>query len=301
MKWYSSPLILALGLSLAGPAAAQATCSPTGFWVDNINLSAAQINPVGTVSSAVDATGCNIGIYYDHTGSGGTVSADVSNSNYFGILVNGTGGAIAVNVTGSAVHDIGEIPQNGTQHGNAIFYINGGTATGAGADDSRSCAAGSATGTVSGNTVSAYQKNGIVAKCPGVSVTFSSNIVTGAGAVDFIAQNGIELGLGAAGTVKTNTVSENEYTGTNDADSSGILIFGGADNGGALTVGLQVVNNKLSDNDIGVFLANSPTPPATSNKVTNNEVTNADSSNVSGCGSYCSDNHNMPCINDGQC
>ena len=43
---------------------ALAACTQTGFVRDGINLTAALINPTGTVSGDVDATGCNIGIYY---------------------------------------------------------------------------------------------------------------------------------------------------------------------------------------------------------------------------------------------
>jgi hypothetical protein len=100
MKWYSSPLILALGLSLAGPAAAQA-CSPTGFTVDGINMTAAEINP-GNVTGSVDATGCNIGIYYDDGTNPGAVGGTVNNAtisgdpNYFGIVANGGGNHAAL-------------------------------------------------------------------------------------------------------------------------------------------------------------------------------------------------------------
>jgi hypothetical protein len=243
MKWRNvlGGIVLAAGLSL-GPIAAQATCTATNFYVDGINMTAALVNP-GDVTGTVTAAGCNIGVYYDDSTTSATVNAaDISGANYFGVVVNGGTGthAIAVNVTGSAIHGIGETPLNGAQHGNAIFYINGSTSSSE--DDSRTCGATTkTTGTISGNTVSAYQKNGITAKCPGVSVTITGNTVTGAGAVTDIAQNGIEVGAGAAGSVKNNSVSENEYTGDNNADSSGILVFGGSDFGSPLTVGLQVV------------------------------------------------------------
>src|SRR4051812_37366334 len=51
-------------LLAAGPLTA--TCTPTGYIRDSINMTAALINPVGTVSGDVDATGCNVGVYYDH-------------------------------------------------------------------------------------------------------------------------------------------------------------------------------------------------------------------------------------------
>jgi hypothetical protein len=291
-------LILAVGISLAGAGISRAaTCTPTGFYVDGINMTAAMINP-GSVTSIVDATGCNIGIYYDDGTDGGTVGgtvngASVSGANYFGIVVNGGGGStgVTVNVSNSTVESIGENPPNGTQHGNAIFYING--STDASADDSRTCstAAGATTNdTISGNTVSGYQKNGITAKCPGVSVIISDNEVQGAGPVDYIAENGIELGQGATGTISNNTVSDNQYTGTNGADSSGVLVFGGGPFG-ALAVGAHVTGNTLTNNDVGIFAVNcgdascdKPPSVPTVEIIQKNSLANDAVTNVSGCG-----------------
>jgi hypothetical protein len=43
--------------------------------------------------------------------------------------------------------------------------------------------------------------------------------VTGEGAVDYIAQNGIQIGYGAHATVTGNTVTGNAYSGSNLASS----------------------------------------------------------------------------------
>ena len=67
---------LVLGSLVAVPASAQ-TCTETGFEKDGINMTAATINPAGTVTGVIDATGCHIGVYYDHKGLGGTVMAEV--------------------------------------------------------------------------------------------------------------------------------------------------------------------------------------------------------------------------------
>jgi hypothetical protein len=185
---------------------ASATCTATGFYVDGTNMTAAEINP-GNVNGAVDAAGCNIGVYYDDGTDGGSVGGTVSGAtisglyvagtsgaNYFGVVANGGGGKnpVVVNVTNSTIEDIGENPINGDQHGNAIFYING--STDISQDDSRTCSnVGSTTGTISGNTINGYQKNGITVKCPGVSVSITGNTITGAGEVPLIGQNGIEV------------------------------------------------------------------------------------------------------------
>ena len=124
----------------------RASCTETGFFRDGINMTAAQIG--GNVTGTLDATGCNIGVYYDSTHTGNVTGANIFGANYFGVVVNGDVGAVPVNVTGSNIHDIGETPLTGqgSQHGNAVYYRAFG---------------GTASGTISGNTITNYQKNGI--------------------------------------------------------------------------------------------------------------------------------------------
>jgi hypothetical protein len=266
-----------------------AACTSTGFYRDNINMTAAVIATGDITDQTINATGCNVGIFYGPGTSGTVDNVDVYGANYFGILVVGnlvdsggnetSSGATSVDVTSSAVHDIGEVPFNGTQHGVAIYY--------------RACAAGSsATGTISNNSVSLYQKGGITVNCPGAAATVSGNTVAGNGPVPYIAQNGIQIGFGAGGQVMRNKVTGHSYTGANNASSAGILVFGGC--GSALTTGVQVVKNVVGDatpangNDVGVWLANyDPTcstapSTATNDKAINNTITNTEITNVSG-------------------
>jgi Right handed beta helix region len=257
--------------------AAAASCTQTGFVRDNINMTAAQIG--GDVSGSLDATGCNIGVYYDNTTSGNVSGADISGANYFGVVVNGDVGAVSVNVTGSAIHDIGETPLNGSQHGNAIYY--------------RALGTGSASGVISDNTVTHYQKNGITIN-GNVSATIANNTVTGEGPVDYIAQNGIQVGYGAQATVTKNTVTGNAYTGPNGASSGGILVVGGPCFGDGLpyTTGLNITKNTLTTNDVGVFLfngdANCVAPTSrTNNSVKSNTITNDAVTNTTGQNATC--------------
>jgi hypothetical protein len=274
-------LIIPLALTVLASTSAMADCTPTGFFRDGINMTAAMINPAGTVSGSVNATGCNIGVYYD-TGVGTVDNANIFGSNYFGVLVNGDASIVAVNITNNAIHDIGETPLNGTQHGAAIYY--------------RSFfAGGSATGSVSGNTLTNYQKGGVVANGEGTNVTISGNIVTGQGPVDYIAQNGIQVGYGASATLSGNTVTGNSYKGANFASSGGILVVGGPGFGQCpdlnpcpYTVQTHIVANTLTGNDVGVWLSNDsgngPPPTPTSIKVQNNTITNCCLTNISGSG-----------------
>jgi hypothetical protein len=121
LKRATFALSLVLGFGLVSQVDA-ATCTPTGFFRDAINMTAALINPVGSVTGTIDATGCNIGVYYNVAGLGGTVqNAGVFGANYFGVVVNGDAGSVNVDVRSSFIHDIGEVPHNGTQHGVGVL------------------------------------------------------------------------------------------------------------------------------------------------------------------------------------
>jgi hypothetical protein len=274
--------VAALGAALLPTMASAAICTPTGFFRDGFELTAAQIG--GNVTTAVDATGCNIGVYYG-PGTSGTVNAEVFGANYFGVVARGA----SVNVTNSNVHDIGEVPLNGSQHGLAIYFatVDNGSATA-----QPTCTSGATTGTISGNSVDNYQKGGIISNCTGTTVTVKNNTVTGEGPVPYIAQNGIQAGYGAKATVTGNTVTGNAYTGPNGASSAGILVVGGPYYGLSYTVGLSITKNTLTGNDVGVWLfnadgfGNAPTF-RTDNSVKQNRISNAAVTNTTGYNATC--------------
>lgn len=178
----------------ATPAAAAAVCIPTGF----NSLEAAQIG--GPASGVIDATGCDIGVYIDNANPAPVSQATIFGAKYYGVVVNGDLGTVAADVEGSVFFGIGETPFNGSQHGVAVYY--------------RALGSGTVSGTISGNLIVAYQKGGIVVNGAGAQVDTIANVVTGLGPVDFIAQNGIQYGFGANGTVTDNDISVNFYTGT---------------------------------------------------------------------------------------
>jgi hypothetical protein len=265
-----------------------ATCTTTGLYRDGVYLTAAVVDPTSAVTGTVDATGCNVGVYYSPASSGGTVSAEVYGANYFGVVDNAS--TAAVNVTSSWIHDIGESPFNGSQHGVDVFY----TTLGGDSSGNNDVTTGpAASGTISGSTITRYQKGGVVVNGPGASVVVQGNTVTGNGPVDYIAQNGIEIARGATGTVSHNSVSGNEYTGMNDASSGGILVVGGPYYGNSFSSGISISNNTATNNDVGIWLFNaeadgsSPLTP-TNNSVVNNKISKPDGlTNVSGDGYPC--------------
>ena len=171
---------------------------------------------------------------------------------------------MAVDVLNSVVHDIGESPLNGDQHGVAIYY--------------RGFGSGSATGKITGNTLSNYQKGGVVVNGAGSTANVADNIVQGQGRVNYIAQNGIQVGYGAGAQVMRNTVTGHAYTGPNCASSGGIAVVGGPLYGPyPYTTGTQIVGGNIAvNNDVGVYLSNSdlagPPASATNIKVVNNTI-----------------------------
>jgi Right handed beta helix region len=98
-------------------------------------------------------------------------------------------------VTGSQIHQIGDNPFTGNQNGRAVFYAKG------------------ATGTVSGNDIYDYQKNGMVATGDKTNVQVLNNTVTGRGHLTTIAQNGVVILDKATALIKGNSISGNRYTG----------------------------------------------------------------------------------------
>jgi len=260
-------LLGSLGL-IGFATSAEAACTPTGFVRDAINLTAALINPPGKLSGDVNANGCNIGVYYS-SGNHQVRNANIHGANYYGIVNNGAN----VDIQDSAVSNIGEKPFNGTQHGVAIYFAFGSNAR----------------GNIMNNSVWDYQKGGIVVNASASPVQISDNTVTGLGPVNFIAQNGIQVGYGAQANVLRNRVSGNSYTGPNFTSSGGILLVGGDCYGGDLTKNVQINGNTALANDFGVWLSNldavcnAPAIP-TKNTVMNNAVVNNAVNNTTGNG-----------------
>jgi hypothetical protein len=75
-----------------------------------------------------------------------------------------------------------------------------------------------------------YQKNGITANEVGTQVTIEGNVVTGLGPTTGATQNGIQIGFGAAGSIRHNTVANHIWSPcvslqSCDFKSDDILVF----------------------------------------------------------------------------
>jgi len=207
---FAALAVASLGLvASATGTAATTTCTPTGFVRDGIDLTAAQIG--GTVSRALDAAGCDIGVYYGPGKTGKVDHATISNAKYFGVVNDGGN----VDVTNSTITKIGNTPFDGTQHGVGIFYTT---------EHVKDTPSGTAAGTINGNVLPSYQKGGIVVRGAKASATIMSNTVTGSGPITYIAQNGIQVSFGADAFIRGNTVTGNWYTPAGD-EACGLLLY----------------------------------------------------------------------------
>lgn len=173
------------------------SCTQTTLVKDGHALTTAYFNPPpGQVTGDVDATGCDIGVYFNNGLNNSVDSANIHGAKYFGIVADGTLDKVGLDVKNSNIYQIGNLPFDGTQHGVAVYYE------------------GNASGTVHNNLIYRYQKGGVVADGANADVTVTGNSVNGLGKVDFIAQNGIQFSRGASGLISDNKIYNNFYTGT---------------------------------------------------------------------------------------
>ena len=85
----------------------------------------------------------------------------------------------------------------GCQAGLGIFVQSGG--------------GGTSTVSITSNNVENYQKNGITGNEVGTTVTITGNTVIGQGPTSGAAENSIQIGFGATGTITGNTVGSDVW------------------------------------------------------------------------------------------
>jgi len=159
--------------------------------------------------------------------------------NYIGILFLGASGE----VIDSTVENINlqNVNLYGCQSGDGILV--------------QSPSSQSSTVSIVGNNVVGYQKNGITCNDQGTTCAVNDNTVSALTAAQpYIAQNGIQIGFGAVGSVTGNTVSGNEcdlssICGPNyitQTQGSGILTYESGQ-------GTVIRHNTVEGNDIGIL------------------------------------------------
>lgn len=244
---YTEQLTIGTSLNLEGAVAGTSTVTgPATLTADaNGSYNIVTISGAGTTVDFGHLT-------VDGRASGSTARIDT------GIFVRDGATATIHDNTITAIRDE---PLSGAQHGQGIFV-------------GRSSYSTSGTATITNNTITDYQKGGIVVSNTGSSAIISDNTVTGVGATPYIAQNGIQISSGATGSITGNTISGNEcdYTTSppgiscgsdlyNDYQSIGVLLY-------APGAGTTVAKNTVSGNDIGVYNL------ADNSSISGNHVTN---------------------------
>ncbi len=229
---------------LAAPAGSTSNCQATDT---SSQVPQSVLEICAAKKGGANATGVAVSI--SRVTIQGDWPANVCNDNLYGILVEG---GAALYLSQSVVEDIGADPLTSA----------GGCQGGVGVE------AGNSNTNQIGHvlldyvTVQGYQKNGITADGADSTAFVAHSTVTGAGATPYIAQNGIQISTGARGLVVDSTISGNNYTGTGEASSTGVLIYGGGAScsGGDPQSGLVrntgVASNTLVNNDIGIALFN---------------------------------------------
>jgi hypothetical protein len=120
------------------------------------------------------------------------------------------------------------------------------------------------------SSVHDYQKNGITGNEAGTTLTVSGTDVVGQGATNGAAENGIQIGFGAAGSIMSSLVIDDVWapdtsTDTGDA-AAGILLFD-AESGGATVKG-----NTVGNTQFGIAIVNDTAGQGNSASVTANKV-----------------------------
>ncbi|HKV63056.1 MAG TPA: NosD domain-containing protein [Candidatus Acidoferrum sp.] len=101
------------------------------------------------------------------------------------------------------------------------------------------------------STIHDFQKNGITADEVGTQVSVHGNVVTGIGPTSGAAQNGIQIGFGAGGSISRNTVTNNFWSPCTAVDTctavaTNILV--------TQSDGVEVSDNRAGISQVAIFV-----------------------------------------------
>jgi len=164
-----------------------------------------------------------------------------------GIRVDNGGSAI---IKDNHITQIEDNPLSGIQNGVAILV---------GRDNPQGNDVTTGSATIIDNVIDNYQKSGIVIDNVGSSAVIEDNTILGVGPTAVIGQNGIQISRGANADICDNNISGNIYTPQTFA-ASGILLL----NPGQV----EVEDNRLSHNDLGIAVQGATGPEISDNRVT---------------------------------
>ena len=111
------------------------------------------------------------------------------------------------------------------------------------------------------NTISDYQKGGIVASGQNLTVDIAGNTITGQGPTTVIDQNGIQISGNTGGVIDSNVISDNWCDSTSQT-ASGVVVY---NNSAPLTIS----NNIFDGNQINIRIQDSYNVNITGNTILN--------------------------------
>jgi parallel beta-helix repeat protein len=172
--------------------------------------------------------------------------------NPIGIYYQNASGAVS---RASVLNEVLGAGLTGCQAGLGIFAQSGG--------------GGTSTVSITSSNVENYQKNGITGNEVGTTVTIKGNTVIGQGPTSGAAENSIQIGFGATGTISGNTVGSDVWApdvfgDTGDA-AAGLLVYA--------SQSVTITSNNVNNTPYGIALASDPSSgSADHNVVTKNTV-----------------------------
>ena len=184
---YSEQVLIAKSLTVNGDNGA--VISPLNVSANTTSLSSGQA--IAAIVLVQGTTGVTIeNVIVDGSGNGSSACSP----DLIGVFYRNASGEL----NHVAVRRVELGPDfSGCQSGSAVFVQSGG---------------GTSSVTIQNSSIDDYQKNGITANEAGTQVTISGNVVTGKGTAAGTAQNGIQIGFGASGTIHANTVADHVYS-----------------------------------------------------------------------------------------
>jgi hypothetical protein len=221
-------------------------------------------SPIAAALVVLDATGVSI---TNLTVDGANNGITECSPDLIGITYQNASGTISR----VAVRNFQLGADNGCQSGTGIFVESGG--------------GGASNVEISHSTVHDFQKNGITADEAGSVAIIKHNVVTGIGPTNAIAQNGVQIGFGAAGSIIDNVVTNTVYAqctsvATCNAVATNILVFD--------SDGVEVSRNTAGIGQINVGITGNN---ATVNGNQTFDAIAFDGINIQGNGSTVTQNH----------
>jgi len=209
---------------------------PTGGLVQNAT-SLATGNPIAAqvlVQAASSVTITNITV----DGANNGFSNGCADPDPIGIYYQNSSGTISHN---TVLNEVLLQANNGCQAGLGIFVQSGN--------------GGSSTVTINNNHVANFQKNGITGNEVGTSLTITGNDVIGQGPTNGAAENSIQIGFGATGSITGNTVGGDVWApdvfGDTGNAAAGLLVYASSN--------VPIKSNNVSNTQFGIAIVSDPT------------------------------------------